>query len=61
MVKDDPESSLEFLSELPCAWDGCGRVVEDVADEVETGDFAGDGGAVDEERCNYYVAYLKVK
>ena len=61
MVKDDPESGLEFLSELPCAWDGRGGVVENVADEVETGDFAGDGGAVDEEGCNYYVAYLKVK
>ena len=58
MVKDDPESGLEFLSEFPCAWDGCGGVVEDVADEVETSDFAWDGGAVDEEGRDYYVAYL---
>ena len=58
MVKDDPESGLEFLSKFPCTWDGCSGVVEDVADEVETGDFAGDGGAVDEEGRDYYVAYL---
>ena len=58
MVKDDPGSGLEFLSKFPCTWDGCSGVVEDVADEVETGDFAGDGGAVDKEGCDYYVAYL---
>ena len=61
MVEYNPEPRLELLAKLPRAGDSGGRVMQDVADEVEAGDFAGDGGAVDEEGRDYYVAYLKVK
>lgn len=49
MVEDEPEAGLELLAEFPGHGKGRCGVVEDVADEVQSGEFTWDGSGVDYE------------
>ena len=61
VIEHDSEAALELLAEAPGARDSGSRVVENVADEVKSGDLAGNGGAVDQERCYDDVGNLVIE
>lgn len=50
MVKDTRKSILEFLSEFPGFVNTDGGIVKNIAYEVKSGNFAGNGGGLDKER-----------
>ena len=59
VIKDDAQAGLELLTELPRARDGGRRVVEDIADEMQSGDFARNGCAFDEQGGDDDIGYLR--
>ena len=46
VIEDESQARLELLPELPSHGQRSRRVVENVADEVQAGDLAGNGRAV---------------
>lgn len=58
VVEDEPQARLELLPEAPRAGKWHGGIVQDVADEMESGYFARHGSAVDEKRGNDDVGDL---
>ena len=61
VVEHEPEPRLELAPEAPRHRQRCGRVVEDITDEVETRNFARHGGAINDERGNDDVCNLRYK
>lgn len=59
MIKHERKSSLKLLSKLPCLMHADGGVMQDVADEVETRDLAGDSCRVHQQRGNDRVRNLE--
>jgi hypothetical protein len=52
VIKDETESALKLLSELPCHRQWRSGVVQDVTDEMQPSELARNWRAIDDERRN---------
>jgi len=59
VVENETKSALKLLSELPSHGQWCGRVVQDVTNEMQTGELAGHRRAINDERSNDDIGNLQ--
>ena len=60
VIKDDTKSALKLLSKLPSHRQWRGGVVQDITDEMQSGELARNWGAINDERRDNDVGNLEV-
>lgn len=60
VIKDETESALKLLSELPSHGQRCSRVVQDVTNEMQSSELARNWRVIDDERRNDNIGNLNV-
>jgi len=60
VIKDETESALKLLSELPSHGQRRGGVVQDITDEMQSSELARNWRAINDERCDNDIGNLGV-
>lgn len=60
VIKDETESALKLLSELPSHGQRRGGVVQDITDEMQSSELARNWRAINDERRDNYIGNLGV-